>query len=148
MLLGAAYAGLAIENSMLGAAHSLANPLTAHFDIVHGQAVGMMLPHVVRFNAEESEARRAYHELAVSIGLAELSTPPETAAEALADWLNGYVWLAGMPSSLAACGVTDDAVPVLADEAARQWTARFNPRPVTAADFAALYRAALAAPNG
>ena len=51
MLLGAAYAGTAIEHSMLGAAHSAANPLTAHFDVIHGQAVGMMLPHVVRFNA-------------------------------------------------------------------------------------------------
>jgi alcohol dehydrogenase len=48
MLLGAAFAGTAIENSMLGAAHAAANPLTAHYDIVHGQAVGMMLPHVVR----------------------------------------------------------------------------------------------------
>src|SRR5207244_4094722 len=46
MLLGASLAGLAIENSMLGAAHSAANPLTAHFDVMHGVAVGVMLPHV------------------------------------------------------------------------------------------------------
>src|SRR5690606_25520674 len=46
MLLGAAFGGTAIENSMLGAAHSAANPLTAHFDVVHGWAVGIMLPHV------------------------------------------------------------------------------------------------------
>ena len=32
MQLGAAYAGLAIENSMLGASHALANPLTATYD--------------------------------------------------------------------------------------------------------------------
>ena len=31
----------------------------------------------------------------------------------------------------------------VAEEAARQWTANFNPRPVTKADFVALYRAAL-----
>src|SRR5258706_13505935 len=48
MLLGAALAGMAIENSMLGAAHAAANPLTAHFGIVHGQAVGLILPHVSR----------------------------------------------------------------------------------------------------
>jgi alcohol dehydrogenase len=53
--------------------------------------------------------------------------------------------LAEVPASLAACGVTNDAVPVLAEEAARQWTARFNPREIAVADFAALYRAALAA---
>ena len=43
MLLGAAYAGIAIENSMLGGAHSCANPLTAKFHVVHGEAVGVML---------------------------------------------------------------------------------------------------------
>ena len=58
MQLGAAFAGTAIENSMLGAAHSAANPLTAHYGIVHGQAVGLMLPHVMRFNAEVPEAAR------------------------------------------------------------------------------------------
>ena len=147
MLLGAAHAGLAIENSMLGAAHSLANPLTAHFDIIHGQAVGMMLPHVVRFNAELPRARQTYHALAVSIGRADLSTLPEVAAAMLADWLADNLRLTGMPASLAECGVTQDAVPALADEAARQWTAQFNPRPVTAEDFTWLYRAALTAPR-
>src|SRR3954469_15562483 len=44
MQLGAAFGGCAIENSMLGAAHSAANPLTAHHGIPHGQAVGMTLP--------------------------------------------------------------------------------------------------------
>jgi alcohol dehydrogenase class IV len=28
----------------------------------------------------------------------------------------------------------------LADDATRQWTGKFNPRPLQAADFAALYR--------
>ena len=35
------------------AAHSAANPLTAHYGIVHGQAVGLMLPQVIRFNAAD-----------------------------------------------------------------------------------------------
>src|SRR6187402_2507086 len=61
MLLGASFAGLAIENSMLGAAHALANPLTAAFDVPHGQAVGVMLPHVIRFNAAAVEEQ--YHDL-------------------------------------------------------------------------------------
>ena len=53
MLIGAHWAGTAIENSMLGAAHALANPLTATYGIVHGQAVSVMLPHVIRFNGAE-----------------------------------------------------------------------------------------------
>ena len=73
MQLGAAYAGTAIENSMLGAAHCAANPLTAHFGVVHGQAVGVMLPHVVRFNAQQPEAAAIYAELAKFAGLVDWS---------------------------------------------------------------------------
>ena len=130
MLLGAALAGLAIENSMLGAAHAAANPLTAHYNIVHGQAVGLMLPWVVRFNAENAETARLYETLqGGEIGrlIARL------------DWLLN---LAGMPRSLAECRVKPDAIPGLAAEAANQWTAAFNPRPLAEADFAKLYQAA------
>jgi len=142
MLLGAALAGTAIENSMLGAAHSAANPLTAHFGIVHGQAVGMMLPHVVRFNSAEPAALRAYAELASAPEIACVSEGLEIACAALIARLEALLNVAGMPRSLADCGVKHDAIPMLAEEAARQWTASFNPRKVTTEDFVALYEAA------
>ena len=72
MQLGAAFAGTAIENSMLGAAHSAANPLTAQHGVVHGQAVGVMLPAIIRFNAVVPEARAAYEDLAHAAGLHSL----------------------------------------------------------------------------
>src|ERR1700754_1288236 len=50
MQLGAYYAGLAIENSMLGATHACANPLTARYGTVHGVAIAALLVHVVRWN--------------------------------------------------------------------------------------------------
>jgi alcohol dehydrogenase len=144
MQLGAAYAGTAIELSMLGAAHSAANPLTAHFGIVHGQAVGMMLPHVVRFNSREPAPVRSYRDLALSAGLGANGATPSEAAEALAVRLEALLSVTGVPTSLAACGVTAEAVPMLATEAAAQWTAQYNPRPLSAADFEELYGAALA----
>ena len=67
MLLGAHWAGAAIENSMLGAAHACANPLTARYGIIHGVAVGVMLPHVIRFNGASVDGR--YTELARAAGL-------------------------------------------------------------------------------
>ena len=142
MLLGAALAGIAIENSMLGAAHSAANPLTAHYNIVHGQAVGMMLPLIVRFNAQEPTALRAYAELASSLELARVSEGLNSALEALIARIESLLNLAQMPRSLAECGVRPEKIPLLAEEAARQWTANFNPRPITATDFVALFEAA------
>jgi alcohol dehydrogenase len=131
MLLGAAFAGMAIENSMLGAAHSSANPLTAHFNIIHGQAVGMMLPSVVQFNSVDAHAREIYQQLQL----------PD-AETSLVKWLNELLDQAGMPKSLGNCGVEVSAIPMMAAEAAKQWTAGFNPRAITEADFAQLYEQA------
>ena len=133
MQLGAAYAGAAIESSMLGAAHAAANPLTAHFGIIHGHAVGLMLPHVVRWNAQQPEARAGYEFLMGGGSVAELPAQ-----------LHDLLRITGLPTALAAASVARSALPMLAEEAARQWTATFNPRPITAADFVMLYEAAFA----
>ena len=142
MQLGAALAGSAIEHSMLGAAHAAANPLTAHFGIAHGHAVGLMLPHVVRFNAEDGNARMIYAQLALTGGIATTAEAPAIAVAELAKRLQDFPHLAGLSQTLSPCGVTLDSIPILAEEAARQWTAGFNPRPVTKEDFVDLYRAA------
>ncbi len=134
---GAALAGLAIENSMLGAAHSLANPLTAAHHLAHGQAVGLVLPHVVRFNG--SACGPAYCDLLREIGI---DVPAGAAGERLARWLADLCAAARLAPTLAAAGVAAPDIRALAAEAANQWTAAFNPRPVTTADLAALYEAA------
>ncbi|MEM7394797.1 MAG: iron-containing alcohol dehydrogenase, partial [Verrucomicrobiota bacterium] len=87
MQVGAALAGAAIEASMLGAAHSMANPLTAHFDIVHGQAVGLALPAIVRFNGADPRTAEMYKTFMQHAGLAEDSTTPLESVEKLADIL-------------------------------------------------------------
>jgi alcohol dehydrogenase class IV len=51
--------------------------------------------------------------------------------------------LGKLPSRLKQAGTESRIIPVLADEAARQWTATFNPRPVSKDAFVALYEAAL-----
>ena len=132
MLLGAAFAGTAIENSMLGAGHSAANPLTMHFGIVHGEAVGLMLPHVMRHNLTEPDVWEEYTQLAAPLGLP---------GEALPEWLTGILEEAGLPRTVRAGLITPGLLPVLAQEAAGQWTAQFNPAPINADDFSRIYNA-------
>jgi alcohol dehydrogenase len=136
MQLGAAFGGCAIENSMLGAAHSAANPLTAHHGIPHGQAVGITLPGVIRFNAEVPAARAAYEELAVAAGLGSV--------EGLIASIEDLLRLAGLRTSLSEFKVSAYSLPTLAAEAAQQWTAQFNPRPIVASDFERIYGELLA----
>ncbi|QDV92125.1 NAD-dependent methanol dehydrogenase [Phycisphaerae bacterium RAS2] len=128
MLFGAHLAGVAIEKSMLGAAHSCANPLTSEFGVVHGQAVGLMLPHVIRFNAADSA--NPYSDLCAD-------------AHILADRIDHLLAAAGLPRCLSQLDIPADALPRLAELAAQQWTARFNPRPVDADLLLSIYRAAL-----
>ena len=127
MLFGAYLAGLAIENSMLGAAHACANPLTARYDIIHGIAVALMLPHVIRFNS--SVARNAYRELYPDGDLADRITTLKQIGN-LPNRLRDY------PVQYT-IGTAD--LPTLAKEAETQWTAQFNPRPVNVSDFMKLY---------
>lgn len=136
MQMGAHLAGMAIENSMLGATHALANPITAHYGITHGQAIGLMLPHVIRFNAPV--VPRLYADLVQEVHLdnGRLSDP----AEALAKRVEHLASLAGIPARLSDLGVNRAILPVLAEEAAQQWTGRFNPRPVTSAELLSLYQ--------
>ena len=125
MLLGAHFAGIAIENSMLGATHACANPLTARYGITHGAAIAALLPHVVRWNWTAVED--LYRELA-GAGL----------AERLAQWAE----TAGLPTRLRDLHVPAADLASLAEEAAAQWTGRFNPRPFNSAAALEIYQSA------
>jgi alcohol dehydrogenase len=139
MLYGASHAGAAIEHSMLGAAHAAANPVSARYRLVHGQAVGLLLPHIVRFNS--SVSGDDYGEL-LSLAGRSPSTR-EGPGEALASWLESLLRLAGFPRRLRDVGVGPGDCQELSLGATQQWTGKFNPRPVAAGDFEELYRNAL-----
>jgi alcohol dehydrogenase len=128
MLLGAAMAGSAIENSMLGAAHAAANPLTARFDLTHGHAVSLMLPHVIRLNSSDPAIAAIYADFAAVLGCP------------LLPWLEETIALAKLP--LAA--IDPAAIFDLAESATQQWTGRFNPVALDHATLTSLYRKALA----
>ena len=123
MLLGAHQAGIAIEQSMLGATHACANPLTSRYGTTHAVAVGVMLPHVIRWNAEVVGER--YAELLRVSGEEETEGP----AERLADRIVELATVGGLPRTLDEIGVERADLQLLASEASQEWTGTFNPRP-------------------
>src|SRR5207249_11477374 len=125
-------------NSMLGACHACANPLTAHYGMTHGLAIGIMLPHIIRYNAPA--AGTLYADLMEQANLADGAAD---AADVIAERVAQLMRRAGLPLTLSDCGVAETILPVLAEEANKQWTARFNPRPVANKELLALYRAAM-----
>ena len=97
----------------VGLTHACPNPLTAR---VRNHARGChrgLLPHVVRWNADG--AGQQYASLLHS-------------TDALVSRLAALAVAGGLPRTLRDIGVSRDDLPVLAQEAAEQWTGRFNPR--------------------
>jgi len=135
MQLGACWAGFAIENSMLGATHALANPLTQNFGTTHGVAIAILLPDVVRWNAETEGGLYA--------GLAAVNGPADRVdCGALVRRLEELRRASRLPARLRDLGIPEAALPDLARSALKEWTGTFNPRPLDLASAAALYRAA------
>ena len=123
MQLGAFYAGIAIENSMLGATHACANPLTARHGTAHGAAIAMLLPTVVRWNAKA--------------GINYMMP-----GEELAQRLEELAEIGGLRNNLRSAGVSESELPELAADAATQWTGTFNPRPLDIHGAIEIYRCA------
>ena len=136
MHLGAFYAGLAIEQSMLGAAHACANPLTARYQMTHGVALAILLPHVVRWNGAASAP--LYRRLLPPTDEARGDEP----GQRLAARLGALASHAGLPDRLRTEGVDPADLPQLAEAAAGQWTGTFNPKPLTDVDALEVYRCA------
>src|SRR5690348_10082871 len=126
MQLGAYYAGVAIENSMLGATHACANPLTARYGTAHGEAIAMLLPSVVRWNERAAADRYA---TLLALSSARARKHEFTPTEALARRLEELATAGGLQADLSGAGISKSDLAELADDAAQQWTGTFNPRP-------------------
>ena len=137
MQLGAYWAGLAIETSMLGATHACANPLTANYNTEHGVAIGLMLPHVVRWNGAVVGDR--YDQL---LKHGSVTLDRGDPAETLAARLEELLAIGGLTRGLRTAGVPERDLPRLAEEAAGQWTGQFNPKPFGVAEALELYQRA------
>lgn len=134
MQMGAHFAGAAIEASMLGATHACANPLTARYGILHGNAIALLLAPVVRWN--DAAVAAEYAELGRIAGWSETGGGP--LAQRLEEWARH----AGLATRLSAAGVRREEFPQLAEDASKQWTGQFNPRPFDAAAAREIYECA------
>jgi alcohol dehydrogenase len=139
MMQGAFYAGAAIENSMLGATHACANPLTARYGTVHGVAIALLLAHVVRWNASLCAER--YVELVQTASQHDTPLHP-CGSEALAQRLETLAVAGSLHTRLRDANVPREDLPLLAKAAANEWTGQFNPRPFDAAGALEVYECA------
>ena len=118
----------------LGAVHSCAHALGTVVDMHHGLANGIMIDHVMRFNAEAAGPRMG--ELARACGAGA------TAGDFVA-WLAALKARIGIPAHLSERGVERTHVPRLVAIALADTCHRTNPRPCSEGDFERIFTAAL-----
>ena len=118
----------------------MANPLTAKYGTVHGIAVGLSLPWVMKFNSEDSECQKIYADLARTVGLAESNSSDSEGSAILINRVEELLEIANLTTLKNDLGFEETAISELAGAAAKQWTAGFNPRKIEAEDFKYLYQ--------
>jgi alcohol dehydrogenase class IV len=118
----------------LGAVHSCAHALGTVVDMHHGLANGIMIDHVMRFNADAAEGKMA--ELARVCGAG-------TNATHFVTWLAALKARVGIPAKLGEKGVKAEHVPQLVKIAVDDICHQTNPKPVKASDFEAIFRGAI-----
>ncbi len=134
-------AGLAFTNAILGAAHAMSHQVGGLLDQPHGVINGVLLPHVIRFNAAADPA--PFVAIAAALGLEEHRGPDQEAALAVADRVERLAREVGVPRGLRELGVREQDLTRLAAGALRDACMSTNPRAATHEQMVALFRAAL-----
>ncbi|MCA8405753.1 iron-containing alcohol dehydrogenase [Burkholderia cenocepacia] len=139
MMLGSMYGGLALTAAGTAAVHALAYPLGGMFNVTHGVANAMLLPHVMAFNLDAIEDRLA--NVARALDLASKADTDADAARKLIDKMEAWTAAVDIPQDLRKFGVSEahlDALAVAASKVKR--LLGNNPKALTLDDMKSIYR--------
>lgn len=138
--LGSLYGGICLGPVNTAAVHALSYPLGSMFHLPHGLSNALLLPYVMEYNLVASPKR--YAEVAVALGCKEESDDIATAKKGV-EKIKELIKDCGLPLQLRDAGVTEDAIPLMAEAAMKiQRLLKNNPREVTEADAINIYKAA------
>ena len=141
MLLGSMLAGQAFANSPVAAVHALAYPIGGHYKVPHGLSNALVLPHVLRFNAEV--APQAYADLLPHVFPQVSFKGVDDAALKFVEGMAALSRACGLQQNLRDMGIEKEALPMLARDAMNQTRLLVNnPRPVDEAAALKIYEAA------
>lgn len=134
-MLAASIMGATAFQKGLGGVHALSHPIGAVFDTHHGLANAIMLPYVMVRNrsaiAERLSAAARY------IGL------PESSFEGFLAWILTLRAQLGIPHTLAEIGIDESQAERIGEAAKQDPSDGGNPLTLTAADYSAIFRAAV-----
>ena len=129
-------------NAMLGATHAISHQIGGALDLPHGMLNAILLPHVVRFNAENDPTR--FRRLAEALGVPDAALmPDDEVGQALAAHIGDLASTIGAPRCLGEIGVKEPELVAFARRTLGDACLAANPRDVSESDVMAILRAAL-----
>jgi alcohol dehydrogenase len=145
-----AVANLAIASTMVGTAftftrlgncHAMAHPLGGFYDIPHGVANAILLPHIMAYNALACPEKMGL--VAQALGADVYGLSPLDAAAAAVEAVRQLKADVGVVAGLRELGVQEDEIPSMAADAMKSGNIAVNPRQTNLEDIVALYQAAM-----
>jgi alcohol dehydrogenase class IV len=119
----------------------MAHTLGTLFHLPHGEACGLMLPKVMRYNIDY--AKEALVQVAKALNVNTTGMQERDAALAAADAIEALMKKVGHPLRLRDVGIKEDSLDMAAFHAVCDTACLFNARPVSdPGDVAALYKQA------
>jgi alcohol dehydrogenase len=125
LLLAAHISGMVLATARSCLHHAICHVLGATYNVAHGDANAVILPHAVRFNAPS-----AVDELTAAAHRLELDCASGEAGEALVAWLHSLQRATGVPSRLRDLGIARDGLREIAVKTAHERGLAYNPRTV------------------
>ena len=139
-------AGMAFNNASLGHVHAMAHQLGGFYDLPHGECNAILLPHVCEYN--RMATRRRFGRIARLLGeITDGLSADEASKKAIAA-INTLSSDVGIPEGLKALGkkygkdVKEADIPTMTANAQKDACGLTNPRTMTDAAVAAIYKAA------
>ena len=108
---------------------AIAHHVGGLYDVPHGDANGIMLPHSMRFNAQASADRQAL--IAQAMGIDTVGMSDDDAAMAAADAVEDLRNSLGLPGRLRDVGVPEEGLELIAAATLHDRALATNPTPVT-----------------
>lgn len=141
MAWGQFIAGQAFSNAGLGFVHSMAHQLGGMYDLPHGVANAILLPHVEEFNIPSCAHKLKKVASAMGVDVLEMSDL-QGANSAIAA-IKALSKSVGIPTGLKELGVKEESFEEMAKNALADVCTGGNPREVTMTDTIAIYKAAM-----
>jgi alcohol dehydrogenase class IV len=136
MCMACVLTGIAYRNTRLGILHAITGPFCGYYEVAHGVANSVLLPHVMRFNMHGNYKKFAA--IAEALGVSAKDKNVRQLAEAAAGAVQNLLVDVGLPETFDAMNLNKSLLPKIAEEAAKSGNMAINPRIATAEDLLAI----------